>query len=1029
MNPAESTLTGTLSALWKHARPHRATLLVITAISLLDMGLSAQISLSFKFLIDKAIGEHNATVLFFIAASLTVSVGVVTASGIRRDRLYSRVTGEFTAGLRMKLFEKLQELSADFYARSPASEISSRFSSDLEDIELTFLNGVPWGVIPILDVTISIVMVFLLDWRLALVALFAFPLSLSGPKLLAGRTAAAAYEQKNHQAGLVTTVQENVAAHQLIRAFGLRRSARAVFRARNQDLQQVEARLGFLTLMMERSATFSTQILQVAVLAIGGYMAFRGTMSVGTFAAFEAIFVTLTGSLATLAQYVPKIMHASGGLQRIDGLLGEQAQIFDSELAEPVPAMSDGIEFEDVRFGYAKDHQILNGISIKIPRGESVAFVGPSGSGKSTLLTLAMRFYDPTEGVVRVDGKDLRVVEQDSWRSQIAAVFQENFVLNTTIRDNIRVSKPDATQEEVEQAAREAGIHEFVESLPERYDTVAGATGGRFSGGQRQRLAIARALLRKPGILVFDEATSALDSTTEAQINETIERAGKGRSVLTVTHRLAAAAKADRLFYLERGQVTEQGTHEELLALNGGYAQMWRKQSGFTISGGGQHARVTSSRLRQIPILAELEEAILEELAAAFESERVLKGSLVQHEGDAGNNFYIVARGTVELTKLSGAQSKRLAVLQDGDYFGETALLLNSPNDASVSALADCTLLVLSRTKFQRLMDHAPALRWHLREAASIARYQSGEAELGESAASASRNTPYVARLRHDMLSQVAHMIGYCELIAEELADLGGQSGAERVSEMLRIAKNAQALIEAAFPSGQPLTMPSLVILQSRLKAQLEALRREIAELREEELFASLESDVNEVAIAGDKLMAIFEISGTVDVPRQPGQRTAQEGGTGGILVVDDNGTGRDLLCRKLSRDGYSVTAAESGRHALELLAHTHFDLMLLDVLMPDMDGFEVLRHLRDAGNLGRTPVIMTSAMDEIQSAARCIELGAEDYLTKPFDPVLLRARIDACLEKQRLREGERRAAEQLQAALDELKNLKVGQV
>ena len=335
--------------------------------------------------------------------------------------------------------------------------------------------------------------------------------------------------------------------------------------------------------------------------------------------------------------------------------------------------------------------------------------MGPSGSGKSTILNLLVRFYDPTSGVVTMDGQDLRRVTQQSLRGQIGTVFQDTFLYNASVRENITLGKLDATDEEVEAAARGAEIHDFVMTLPQGYDTPVGERGGQLSGGQRQRIAIARALLHDPEILVLDEPTSALDPQTEAAINATLREQGRGRSVVTVTHRLSSVTEADRIFVLERGQVVEGGTHEELLRTRGLYYRLWGQQNGFEDA---PTIGVEASRLRAIPLFEHLDGMLLSTLADRFVLDRYAEGHVIFEAEDAGNKLYFIDRGEVEVLATGpGGEERRVALLRDGEYFGEIALLENVPRTATVRTRAPSTLLTLEREKFLDLLQSVPDLR------------------------------------------------------------------------------------------------------------------------------------------------------------------------------------------------------------------------------------------------------------------------------------------------------------------------------
>ena len=366
-----------------------------------------------------------------------------------------------------------------------------------------------------------------------------------------------------------------------------------------------------------------------------------------------------------------------------------------------------------VGFTYPESEQAgLDGVNLKIEHGWRVGIVGPSGSGKSTLLSLLMRASEPDVGAVVFDGNDVRRLRRDVLRNNVGVVFQESFLFPGTLRENIRLGRPEASDAEVEVAARAAQLHESIHLLHDGYATQVGERGGSISGGQRQRVALARAILRDPAILLLDEPTSALDPATEAEFNLTLRRVAAGRTVVSVTHRLQSVVDADQIFVLERGRLVQHGIHADLVQdVTGVYAGLWASQSGFSVSvaGDGLHAEVSAERLHRVPLFAELSEAALTLLALQFAPEQVPANRVVVSQGDVGDRFYLIVRGTLEVTQ-AGFEDV-LNVLEDGDYFGEIALLERTPRTASVRARTPSILLSLASQHFERLLAEESSVR------------------------------------------------------------------------------------------------------------------------------------------------------------------------------------------------------------------------------------------------------------------------------------------------------------------------------
>jgi len=339
----------------------------------------------------------------------------------------------------------------------------------------------------------------------------------------------------------------------VIQAFGLRSIAQEWFRRRIVPLAGSSARVNFLTAMAERSVSTAVLLLHLLILGFGAWLAFGKRMTIGTLVTFESVFWELSYNIGFISEFLPEVMESAGAIQHMEELLSEKSGIEDKPGALALPRMRSEIAFENVTFSYTGGKSQLRDLNLRIPFGAIVGIEGPSGSGKSTILSLILRLYDPVHGAVKIDGCDLREVAKESLWSQIGVVFQESFLFNTSIRENIRLGRQNATDAEVEAAARSAEIHDFIQSLPEGYETTTGERGSLLSGGQRQRIAIARAIIRNPAILILDEATSALDPATESAIMATLYRLAEGRTMIFATHRLLSLAGADIIFALKNG--------------------------------------------------------------------------------------------------------------------------------------------------------------------------------------------------------------------------------------------------------------------------------------------------------------------------------------------------------------------------------------------------------------------------------------------------------------------------------------------
>jgi ATP-binding cassette subfamily B protein len=535
--------------------------------------------LSLKFLIDDALGEEDFEALVSILSVLAAAGIFTSIVAVWYERWDAKLAAALISDVRVRLFEHVQNLPAAYFARTKRGEILSRFSIDLSAFEGSIKSFANSAALPFLELIAGIVLMLFLNWQLAAVSLLVFPITLIGPRILTPKAVQANYEQKLNESSLLGVVQENIAAQAVIKAFTLQRRTLGWFTMRNDDARRKIAAATFLSTMVERTVTISVLLLHLVVLAIGAYLATKGQITIGTFVTFESAFWEVSYNIAHLMHFIPVSIQSAAAVRHIQELLDEPTRGADRPGAPNLPRITNDITFDRVTFRYESSQTpVLDSLSLKLNVGKTIAIVGPSGSGKSTLLNLILRLYIPNEGRVTIDGVDIRKVTRESLRKSMAVVFQENMLFNMSIRENIRLGKEGATDEEVEQAARKAEIHRYIMSLPQKYDTPVGERGETLSGGQRQRIAIARAIVRNPSVLLLDEATSALDQTTEAAINKTLLKLAKGRTMIFSTHRLTSVVDMDEIIVISGGKAIERGTHAQLLAANGMYRKLWDDQ-------------------------------------------------------------------------------------------------------------------------------------------------------------------------------------------------------------------------------------------------------------------------------------------------------------------------------------------------------------------------------------------------------------------------------------------------------------------
>lgn len=481
------------------------------------------------------------------------------------------------AQMRRDLFSHLEELPFRFFDDHETGKIMSRLTNDLFEVSELAHHGPENLLICTFSVVLSFVYLATIDLWLTLIIFACVPLLVVCSLYTRKKMRSAFRRNREANARINADLQSSVSGIRITKAFTNAQKEQEKFEVGNLEFQESKREAYRSMAQFQSSTTFITDVFNVVVLVAGGLFLYRGTINFADYSAFIVSINLFLQPVKNLINFMEQYQNGVAGFERFLEVM-DQPPERDAPEAEAVDRLAGHIKFEDVCYGYEEDHDVLKHIDLDIPAGKTFALVGPSGGGKTTICHLIPHFYDPQSGTISIDGHPLDTITRDSLRRNIGIVQQDIYLFNASIRDNILYGRLDATQEEVEEAAKRANIHDYILSLEEGYDTVIGERGVRLSGGQKQRLCIARVFLKDPPILILDEATSALDNTTEILIQQALDELCKGRTTLVVAHRLSTIKRADEIAVISGGKIAEQGSHEQLLAQDGIYAELYRLQ-------------------------------------------------------------------------------------------------------------------------------------------------------------------------------------------------------------------------------------------------------------------------------------------------------------------------------------------------------------------------------------------------------------------------------------------------------------------
>ena len=531
-----------------------------------------------KDMIDEVLADKNGTMLNWIAASIIAIFVVRGLFWYGQNYLMSYVGQSVIIDIRAAVFKKLQRLSVSFYDKNKTGTIMSYVTNDVNALQSAMVENTIEMITEGFILIGSVVAMIYLDWRLTLFTVCTFPVVLWFMEFFGKKIRKTGGRIQECTADITSVLQESVASARVIKSF--------VREDYEVDRFDVENRANFRANMKNAQlmATLTPVVELVAAIGVtmiiwyGGNNVISGTITAGSLVAFLTYAVNISNPIKRLTRVIGNIQKALAAAQRVFMIIDMPEEIAESRDAKQLPEVSGKVEFQNVSFAYDDKGNVITDLSFSVKPGEVIAIVGPSGAGKSTIANLLPRFYDVNKGDIKIDGHSVREVTLDSLREQVGIVPQETMLFNGSVYNNILYGRLDATKEEIEAAAKAANAHDFIMQLTDGYETKLGDRGVNLSGGQRQRIAIARAILKNPRILILDEATSALDTESERVVQEALDRLMVGRTSFVIAHRLSTVKNADKILVLEKGNLVESGTHDELLALDGLYAHLYKIQ-------------------------------------------------------------------------------------------------------------------------------------------------------------------------------------------------------------------------------------------------------------------------------------------------------------------------------------------------------------------------------------------------------------------------------------------------------------------
>ncbi len=666
--------------------PYKVRQVEVFVYMLLSLAFSSVYPFVTRHLFDEVIPSEDCSRVWRLLLLLIGAFVVSLLAGVRRSIQSSYISGSVVRDIRQEMFDRAQHLSSLSMSGYQQGEVLSRMFQDVGQLQNGLSAMINTGIFQVVSLVVSGAIMLTVNFWLGMLVCVGAPIIAFVYRQMGEGAQKRSIQLQEDGAKLMTVASENYQAGPVVKLFRLEGRESSRFSEASGKVIESAQRMALFNGLFGLSVNFIMTLLQMSVLGIGAWMIFQGNFTLGGLVAFLGVMGEFLGPVTELTTLGQTMQTSMGSLKRVEEVTNAEVEPAGEDL-QPLPTLAHSIQLQNLSFSYSPERRTLDGLNVTIPAGKRTAFVGPSGSGKSTVLRILMRLIEPDEGALLIDGVDVRERSLSSLRSQIGVVFQDPFLFNISLAENIALGGDHPTPEQVEAAATAAEIDSFVSQLADGLHSNVGEGGSLLSGGQRQRASIARALVNNPAILVLDEATSALDATTERQINDTIERAIQGRTVVSVTHRLTSITDYDHIVVLVDGTVESQGTHEQLLTEGGMYARLWSEQTGTPMP--ARPIFNPSDALLDLPVFRSVDPDVLQQLVASGRSVRFGTGATA---ASPAGGLAILLDGRAELLTPNGETIHA----SRGDVIG-TAAMLGGNESTAIHATEPVEILMLDR--------------------------------------------------------------------------------------------------------------------------------------------------------------------------------------------------------------------------------------------------------------------------------------------------------------------------------------------